>query len=681
MKEKLKPLWQRLFGDSVRAFGVVSVLFLISLAIAPAKNHFSEWRHYQNQYLKMIRGRGEAVTLQRHFQGDIQQIWLPELDVVDRCTTCHVGLKEASLVDVAIQPFRPHPVIPHKLDQFGCVICHRGQGAATTVEEAHRSTLAWEQPILPAKYIESSCGQCHQGQLDGTPQLNEGRRLIARYGCLHCHTVKLPNGAAWKATDDPPSLEHVADKTTREWTYAWLKDPQAYAASSTMPNFKFSNDDARDISAFLMANSTVQPGDTIALSQKAAADPTAGPTLYGESFCASCHAVQNAAGNLVGGDIGPELTRVGNKVKPEWLQAWLRNPRVYDAGTAMPHFRFNDQQVATLSAFLLAKTDSDLLANVHLDPATPDQIAHGKRLVIDYGCASCHEISGIKKPENFAPELSRIGSKPIPQLIFLPGMPHTLPDYIAGKLRNPRAFAARLKMPQYSFTGLQIDAITTALLSLNERSNTLPPSLTVAATPESNYEPAGKAGQLMNDLACFSCHRINGRGGDLAPDLTWEGSSVQRKWLQDFLKNPNTLRPALIRRMPKFNLSDGEITELTDYIMMVYQSPAIDRDAMPLSGYSPVQVEQGRQLFYSKYSCQGCHIVDSNADKGYIGPTLTQVGSRLTAAWIYNWLKNPQALRPGTIEPNRNMSDEDARSLTAFLMSQKVSGTQEAKKR
>ena len=36
------------------------------------------------------------------------------------------------------------------------------------------------------------------------------------------------------------------------------------------------------------------------------------------------------------------------------------------------------------------------------------------------------------------------------------------------------------------------------------------------------------------------------------------------------------------------------------------------------------------------------------ADKGYIGPTLTGVGSRLTAAWVYHWLKNPQALRPGT---------------------------------
>lgn len=681
MREKFASLWQKLFGDSVRAFGVVSLLFLASMAIAPAKNFFSEWRHYQHGYLSTIRNRSEANTLRRHFEGGIQQIWLPELGVVDRCTSCHVGLKEAGLADVATQPYRPHPVIPHKTEQFGCTVCHRGQGAATTVEEAHNSTLAWEQPILPAKYIESSCGECHRGPLSGTPQLNMGRNLLAREGCVHCHTVKLPDGSQMKPTDDPPSLSHIADKTTREWIFAWLKDPQAYASTATMPNFKLSDDDLRDISAFLVANSTPLARDTLTVSAKAASDPSAGGSLYGESFCASCHAVQNAAGNMVGGDVGPELTKVGTKVKPEWLQAWLRNPRVYDPETAMPHYRFNDAQVATLSGFLEAKTDSDLLSSVHLEPATPEQIAHGKRLVSDYGCASCHEIAGIKKPENFAPELSRIGSKPITQLIFLPGMQHTLPDYIAGKIKQPRAFSPGLKMPQYTFTAAQIDALTTALLSLNERSYTLPPSLAVAATHESDYQPAGKAGKLMTDLACFSCHRINGHGGDMAPDLTWEGSSVQRDWLVQFLKNPGTLRPALIRRMPRFNFSDAEVNELTDYIMTAYQSPTVDRDSMPLSGYPQGQIELGRQLFYGKYSCQGCHIMDTKTDKGYIGPTLTHVGSRLTAAWIYQWMKNPQMLRPGTMEPNRSMSDEDAQALTAFLVSQKGGGKQETAKK
>lgn len=679
-KNKLASAWHKLFGDPIRAFGVVSLLLLISLAIAPAKNHFSEWRHYQKKYLAMIRNRGDAVTLQRHFDGGIQQIWLPELGVVDRCTSCHVGLKEASLIDVSAQPFRPHPPIPHKADQFGCVMCHRGQGVATTVEEAHSSTLAWEQPILPAKYIESSCGQCHRGDLPGTPQLNAGRKMLAEYGCVNCHAVKFPGGGTMKATTDAPPLSHIADKTTREWVYAWLKDPQSYAVSAKMPNFKFSDADARDVASFLIANSTPLQGDSIAVpAAKSAPDPAAGASLYGESFCASCHAVQNAAGNVVGGDVGPELTRVGNKGKPEWLNAWLRNPRAYDPETAMPHYRMNDQQVALLSGFLQGKSDSDFLANVHLEPATPEQIAHGKLLVTENGCASCHEINGIKKPDNFAPELTRIGSKPLTQIVFLPGMEHDLPDYIAAKIRAPRSFGAALKMPQFSFTPQQIDALTTSLLALDDRAQNLPAALTVAAPVASNYHPAGKAGKLISDLACFSCHAINGRGGNMAPDLTWEGSSVQREWLRSFLKDPNTLRPALIRRMPKFNLSDSDIAELTDYIMTAYQTPAFDRDEMPLTGYSPADVEHGKQLFYSKYACQSCHIVDTKADKGYIGPTLTHVGSRLTAAWIYHWLKNPQELRPGVAEPNQNMSDDDARAITAFLMAQRGSGKEGTK--
>ena len=683
----LERLRQKFFGSAAQVFGWMSLLLLLLLAIAPTKYHFADWRRYQRGYERLISRRSDAVTLRRHFEPGIQQIWLPDMGVTDRCTTCHTALKEATLLDICTQPYRHHPVIPHKTEEMGCVICHRGQGTATTVEEAHQSTLAWEEPILPAKYLESSCGQCHQQDLQGTPQLNLGRNMLAQYGCVHCHTIKRPDGTALTATDDPPSLSHIADKTTREWIYAWLKDPQAYSTTATMPNFKLKDEDARDLSAFLIANSTPASlkvvGASLEESKKVkddAALQTKAASLYGESFCASCHAVQNAAGNLVGGNVGPELTKIGSKAKPEWLQAWVRNPHDYDPGTAMPHYRFNDQEVGLLTGFLMGKADSDLLSNVHLDAATPDQIDHGKRLVNEYGCASCHEINGIKRPENFAPELTKIGSKPVNQLAFAAGVPHTLYDYIDAKIRQPRAFGSGLKMPQYTFSTPEVNALVNALLSHNERALGMPPAKTVPAMALSHYEPAGKAGQLINDLNCFSCHMINGRGGDMAPDLTWEGSSVQRDWLVRFFRNPNTLRPALIRRMPKFNLSDAEINTLTDYIMTVYQSPKIDRDAMPLSGYPPAQLETGRQLFYSKYGCQTCHIVDTKQDKGYIGPTLTHVGSRLTAAWIYGWMKDPQALRPGTQEPKRNMSDEDARALTAFLVSQKGSDTQEAKK-
>jgi mono/diheme cytochrome c family protein len=676
MRKYLSSAWQALFGDPVRAFGVVSVGLLLALAIAPAKEHFSQWHGYQRRYLTLIRDRGDAVSLHRRFQPGIHQIWLPELGVVDRCTTCHLGLNEASLADVNQQPFRKHPAIPHSLDGFGCVICHGGQGAATTVDEAHHSERDGEEPILPARYIESGCGQCHQNALPGTPQLNLGRRMLTRYGCVHCHAITLPDGAKVAATDHPPSLAHIADKTTREWIYTWLKDPQAYAASTTMPNYKLSDTDASDISAYLVSTSTPQAGDTAAAGTKSAAqtDPAAGPSLYGESFCSSCHAVQNAAGNLVGGDVGPELTRIGNKAKPEWLLAWLENPRIYDATTPMPHYRFTAQQIAILSEYMQGKSDSDYGANVHLDTANARQVAHGRQRIVELGCAACHEINGVQKPENFAPELSSIGSKPLAQIVFLPGMEHTLSSYIVAKIRQPRTFGASVKMPQFTLTNSQTDALTTALLALTSRSRSMPDNLRVSAIQETNYQPAGHAGKLVNELACFSCHRFNGRGGDMAPDLTWEGSAVQRQWLIDFLRNPNTLRPSLIRRMPRFNLSESDNKELTDYILTVYQSPVIDPELAPTAGSSPEIVEHGRQLFYSKYACQACHIADTKTDKGYIGPTLTQVGSRLTAAWVYAWLRNPQALRPGTTEPNQNLSDDDARALTAFLMSLKGQG-------
>ncbi len=673
ISKHLSSAWRTLFGDPVRAFGVVSLALLLALAIAPAKEHFSQWHGFQRRYLALIHDRGDAASLRRRFQPGIHQIWLPNLGVVDRCTTCHLGLNEASLGDVNQQPFRKHPAVPHSLDGFGCVICHGGQGAATTVAKAHHSDRAGEEPILPARYIESGCGQCHQDALTGTPQLNLGRTVLTRYGCVHCHAIMRPDGSKVVPTDHPPSLTHIADKTTRAWIYSWLKNPQAYAASTTMPNYKLSDADAIDISAYLASTSTPHVGDTAApgVQSAALADPFAGPSLYGQSFCASCHAVQNAAGILVGGDIGPELTRIGNKAKPEWLTAWLENPRIYDPTTPMPHYRFTPQQVTTLVAFLQGKSDSEYGSGVHLDAADAKQIAHGRKLIVELGCAACHEINGVQKPENFAPELSSIGSKPLEQIVFLPGMEHNLPSYIRTKILEPRAFGSSVKMPQFALTAPQTDALTTALLALTNRARSMPDNLRVAAIQETNYQPAGRAGKLITELACFSCHRINGRGGDMAPDLTWEGSSVQRPWLTDFLHNPNTLRPSLIRRMPRFNLSDSDNKELTDYILAVYQSPSVDPDFALSAGNSPAIVEHGRQLFYSKYACQSCHIADTKNDKGYIGPTLTQVGSRLTSAWVYAWLRNPQAIRPGTTEPNQNLSDEDARALTAFLMSLK----------
>jgi mono/diheme cytochrome c family protein len=666
------PLRSRPSAREIAAFGAISLALLVSLAVAPAKNYFSDWRHYQKSYLDQA-GKRQSGTLVKSFHPGLRQTWVAKLGVVDRCETCHVNMNGA-LVGAAAQPFRKHPAIPHDLNQFGCVICHRGQGPATSVEAAHYTTEAWEQPLLPARYLESGCGQCHLNALAGTPRLNEGRKLLASEGCAHCHNVTQPDGTVLKPTDDPPSLEHIAEKTSREWIFAWIKNPQAYAVTATMPNFQLSDQDAADISAFLIAQSKPSPAAAVPMKSatSAPADATQAASLYGASFCSSCHAVQNEAGNLVGGTVGPELTRIGSKVNPEWLHRWLNNPRDYDPETAMPHYRLDEKQIALLSGFLLNKKDSDLLAGVHLAPADADSVAHGKKLVTESGCAACHHINGVSAPQNFAPDLTRVGSRALAQVVFAPGMKHDLPDYIAAKIHDPRSFGPALKMPKFTLSESQVDALTTALLAQTDRAATFPKELTIAATHSSDYHPGGDAGRLMDDLRCLSCHSINGNGGDMAPDLTREGSAVQRAWLEEFLKNPNTLRPALIRRMPKFNLSQGEIKTLSDYILSAYQGAGIDSHTIDQRALTSTAAATGKQLFYSKYGCNSCHIVDYKTDKGYVGPALTGVGNRLTAAWTYTWLKDPNALRPGTLMPNFNMKDDDARNLTAFLMTLKA---------
>ena len=71
-----------------------------------------------------------------------------------------------------------------------------------------------------------------------------------------------------------------------------------------------------------------------------------------------------------------------------------------------------------------------------------------------------------------------------------------------------------------------------------------------------------------------------------------------------------------------------------------------------------------------KYQCQSCHTIGSAG--GYVGPNLNNAGNWLTPAWIEAWLRNPQALQSDTIEPRRDLTEEEIRALTAYLMTLRV---------
>ena len=164
---------------------------------------------------------------------------------------------------------------------------------------------------------------------------------------------------------------------------------------------------------------------------------------------------------------------------------------------------------------------------------------------------------------------------------------------------------------------------------------------------------------------CYVCHQFNGYGGTLAPDLSFEGSRADRKWLVEFLKNPQTLRPTLVLRMPQFNMTDQEATIVADYFGMVFQSPAVST-GVDSKQFTPALAATGKQLYEVKYQCQSCHTVGSGG--GYVGPNLNNLGNWMRAEWIEAWLRNPQGLVPGTIEPRRDLTEDEIKALTAYLL-------------
>ncbi|AEC19469.1 putative cytochrome c [Pusillimonas sp. T7-7] len=83
------------------------------------------------------------------------------------------------------------------------------------------------------------------------------RQLIAEYGCVACHTVP---GVKGPATMVGPPLEKLALRgyiggvlpNTADNLVRWLLDPPAIDPKTAMPDMGLSNEDARDIAAYLL---------------------------------------------------------------------------------------------------------------------------------------------------------------------------------------------------------------------------------------------------------------------------------------------------------------------------------------------------------------------------------------------------------------------------------------------
>jgi cytochrome c551/c552 len=543
-----------------------------------------------------------------------------------------------------------------------------------------------------------------------------------------------------------PNLKEVRMKLHPDWIPYWIAHTHEFDPHSQMPQFRLEPEQVKAISAFIWQDGLKGPLPP----KQRAGDPVHGKQLFMERGCLACHSIGEGASRM-GGDFAANLSRVGEKDKYDYLVRWIHNPRVrtapycpyehrdltpadyakhglpyvfdaqhskcpndgheleYQNPTVMPSFRLSWQDARDVASFLeTQKTKKAYAAAPWMND--PKLYGKGKALVQFYGCAGCHEISGLEDQGRIGTELTSEGSKPIDRLDFgflmtkaqegiLPdgkeskrGSWYTRKGFFEHKLVKPNIFDTqrylpnpedRLHMPTPALSHNDIEALTTFLLGSVD-SSTLPPYYI--------YKPKGEAAAIqkgwwiVTKYNCIGCHQIGvgqptvleklpmyqgENAANLPPVLTFEGARVQPKWLKEFLANPalsttdtdrNGVRGYLQVRMPTFYLSPDEISTLVSFFEALSSQPLqyMPPEIKPLT---PAETRMAREIFTSNAApCLKCHMTGvASHDKNASAPNFLMARERLRPDWTREWMIAPATMAPGTAMPSNLFRKENGR--------------------
>lgn len=433
----------------------------------------------------------------------------------------------------------------------------------------------------------------------GNGSVENGKALTLQIGCTGCHSVDKVDWASLAKTPGlregagfGPNLNKVGTKVNQDWLYDWLINPKHYYADSKMPSLRLSEQEATDITAYLMTlkksdKLTFKPVEMAAL--KDANNIAGGEKMVKMLGCYGCHNVREDINKLT--NVSVSLVEEADKTTHEfdfgntirgdhynightwegWVKGKVRDPRQYSTNRIplmMPNFGLNETEVEAIAVAIKGWTKHKVTQSyqAHYDAVTANYDA-GQYFVRDNNCIGCHQIEDYKgayihtqisEAANRPPLLTHEGNK-------------VQEDWLLKFLNNPKLEGygirpwLKVRMPSFGHSDDEWGYAIRYFLAIKKKNVNIENYKNV---PSSSEKIAmGKA--LFEKFQCVSCHYLSGtpieeqtKAGKLAPNLAMVAERLKPHYTHEWIGWPASLMPGV--NMPNYFGEGYTATSVTD---------------------------------------------------------------------------------------------------------------------
>ncbi len=172
-----------------------------------------------------------------------------------------------------------------------------------------------------------------------------GEKIFTASKCNDCHYTQGPakeKSIADQLAKKGPELWYAGSKFQKDWLGKWLADPKpirplkynSLADENPGDHPKLAGADAAAVNEFLMS---LTSDEVKAGSIKPKKNPKGRLIFKKKMPCGGCHKYVDRK-KVAGGLSGPSLEGAGTRLNPDWIYAYLANPKVFKPVKMMPVF-------------------------------------------------------------------------------------------------------------------------------------------------------------------------------------------------------------------------------------------------------------------------------------------------------------------------------------------------------